>query len=101
MIGVPRVSTRRLLRSGHLTRCKLTAAQSLTLIVLVDHVDEDGICFPSQETMALESGLSRMGLRKALLGLIEKGLLEIVAPGGPRRSARYRVVLPTDLRATG
>ncbi len=72
----------------------------LVLIALANHADEDGICWPSQRRIASEAGIS-LGSVQPQIGKLETlGELETVEPGGPRRSARYRLPF-ADLRSGG
>lgn len=96
-----RPSVRWLFRSRRLTRLGLTPGQSLVLIVLLDHADATGLSFPAQQTIAEESGMERSGVRKALAALVDSGVIEVVEPGGPRKSARYRISSAVGLWATG
>ena len=95
-----RTSIRQILRSGAITRYGLTPGQALVLLALADRSDATGECWPSQERLAADLSMSRLGVRKSIGVLVEKGIVEIVDKGGPRRSARYRITLPSYLRAT-
>lgn len=95
-----RTSVRQILRSGALTKHDLTPGQSIVLLALADRADAAGESFPSQETLAMDLGMSRLGVRKSIEVLVEKRLVEVVEPGGPRRSTRYRITVPSYLRAT-
>ena len=96
-----RISLRWFLRSRRLTTLGLTTGQALVLIVLVDHADAAGLTFPAQQTIAEESGMQRSGVRKALTALVDRGVIEVVDPGGPKKSARYRISSAVGLWATG
>ncbi|MFD1337699.1 helix-turn-helix domain-containing protein [Microbacterium lemovicicum] len=85
------IPTRSLLRSGNLSRLRLTAGQRLVLLVLVDHADGDGISYPAERTIALESGMQRSAVQKQIPALLHRGVVQLIEKGGPRRSARYRV----------
>lgn len=84
-------TVRSLLRSGRLTGLGLPAGERLVLLVLVDHADDDGVAWPAERTIALESGMQRSSVQKQLPALVARGVIELVEEGGPRRSARYRV----------
>lgn len=84
-------TVRSLLRSRKLTGLGLTAGERLVLLVLVDHADDDGVAWPAERTIALESGMQRSSVQKQLPALVARGVIELVEEGGPRRSARYRV----------
>lgn len=95
-----RTSVRQVLRSGAFARLDLTPGQSLVLLALADRTNAKGECWPSQERIADDLGMSRLGVRKAIAVLVEKRAVEIVEQGGPRKSTRYRITLPSYLRAT-
>lgn len=95
-----RTSLRQILRSQAIAQYELTPGQGLVLLALADRSDARGECYPSQERLARDLGMSRLGVRKALGVLVDKGVVEIMEPGGPRRSTRYRITLPSYLRAT-
>jgi|GEM_PF-2118764 len=54
----------------------------LALVCLADHADEDGLCFPSQKSLAAKVGVSERALRDALSWLEVNGYIV--------RSARHR-----------
>jgi len=68
----------RIERNGGLTHLreqyKLTPAQ-LTVIRSLIQADQDGYCFPTQETIAFESGLPVETVRRAARALAAKGLI--------------------------
>lgn len=64
----------------------------LVLISLANHADKtDGECYPAQRTIAAEAGISRAAVPAQIAKLTELGELEVIDPGTPRRSARYRL----------
>lgn len=93
----------RMLRSQRLSDLDLAPGQSLVLLCLISHADPSGVAWPRQETIALETGMERSGVRKALTALVEKGVIQQLTKGGPGRgnSARYLVLGRPELRATG
>lgn len=93
-----RTSLRQILRSGVLG--ELSTGPALVLLAIADHADNRNEAWPSQATLAQEAGMSPLGVRKAIGALVDLGFLEILDPGGPRRSARYRVTVGHYLRAT-
>lgn len=60
----------------------VTGNDRLVLIALADHADDDGVCFPGQEKLALRLGVSERTLNRVMSRLEEAGLIE--------RSRRYR-----------
>lgn len=56
---------------------KMTAAERLALLSLAYHHNSlNGACYPSQSTIAKDTGLSRRGVQLALDGLSRKGIIE-------------------------
>lgn len=58
-------------------RQQLTATQKLVLIVLAEHGDKDGRCFPGQELLARETNLTTRAVQKAIAVLREVGLINV------------------------
>lgn len=98
-----RITADRMLRSKMLSELPTTPGQSLVLLCLRSHADASGISWPAQQTIADETGMERSGVRKALTGLLEKGIIQQLSPGsqGSGNSARYLVKFKSDLWATG
>ena len=67
---------------------KLSAPQLLVVNMLV-RIDRDGACLPTQETLALETGLIERTVRRALSGLENKGLITRIKH--PYRDGRNRL----------
>lgn len=67
----------------------LTPPQIAVYDVLVDRADEEGICWPSQDLIAAESGQGVRAVRAALKVLASVGLVEVQP--GTRQGNRYRV----------
>lgn len=66
----------------------------LVLIALADNADDDGFCWPSQDTLARKCNLSKKGVILQITKLEEAGLLKVERTEG-RISNRY-VVLPNS-----
>lgn len=65
----------------------------LVLIALCNHAGaEDDECWPAQRTIAREAGVSPGSIPPQIRKLVELGEIEVVSAGGPRQSARYRIV---------
>lgn len=98
-----RTTADRTLRSKMLRDLPTTPGQSLVLLCLRSHADAQGISWPSQDTIAAETGMQRSGVRKALSALVEMGIIQQLSPGsqGSGNSARYLVKFRQDLLATG
>jgi hypothetical protein len=54
----------------------------LTLLILADRADDNGVCWPSYDELAGKLSCSRRSAINNVSALIEIGLLEIVAKGG-------------------
>lgn len=73
-----------------------SASEKLVYLVLADHVDDNGECYPSVATIAKESLLSRGTVFKCLNALEEKGLIRRVArtaDNGAQQSNIYYITL--------
>lgn len=67
----------------------------LALLSLADHANDDGLCWPSMNSIANKIRLSRSQAQRVVHGLIEDGYLVVVgnhAGGVPGASRRYRIV---------
>jgi Helix-turn-helix domain len=53
----------------------ISATEKLVLILAAQYADEQGKCWPSQATLAAETGLTDRSIRRLLEGLEEKGLI--------------------------
>lgn len=79
------------------------AGTKLVLVKLADMSNDDGICWPSQSTLALHCGLNERSIRYKLQLLGELGLIRVerrVDEKGVRQSNVYRLssgnVLPME-----
>ena len=63
--------------------------RKLVLVVLADHADEDGLCWPSQALIKHRASISIRKLRVHLRGLESEGLLKTFVNKGPREVNRY------------
>jgi hypothetical protein len=68
---------------------QLTDAEARLLMLLLDHIGLEG-CFPSQETLARESGWSQTKVRRVRDALAKKGIIGYVAGNG-HASTRYSI----------
>ncbi len=59
----------------------LTKAEVKVLLVLGRHVNDAGECWPSQEKIAEEAGLSVRAVKSAIRGLRQKGSLDVERRG--------------------
>ena len=53
----------------------LSSAQKITLACLANRANDGGVCFPSQATIALDTGLSTRHVYRCLIDLHQKGVL--------------------------
>lgn len=60
----------------------VTPSEKLLLIVLANYADERMECWPSQATLAGNTGLTDRGIRKLLVALVAKGLVKKVGRHG-------------------
>lgn len=76
---------------------RLPTSQKVLLLVLASHLNpKDGRCFPSQETLAWETGLSRRGVQVAAKALVKSKHISV---GKERKSGQwagsiYRIHMP-------
>ena len=72
----------------------LASGERLVLIALCFHANSSGTSWPSQTTLARESGLSDRAVRRAISGLQDKGLIE--ATGWLNRCRVWAIMLDND-----
>lgn len=66
----------------------------LVMLSLADHSNDDGLTWPSVETIAKECLLTTRGVQKILRRLVEIGEIEIERAGGGRAlTTRYRITV--------
>lgn len=72
---------------------ELPQAQKLILIILVKYANKDMTCFPAQETLASNAGMTSRSVRSALTELEKKGLIyrEKQYEDGRRKSDKYHI----------
>lgn len=56
----------------------LTATEKLVLLKLADNANDDGLCWPSQSTIARHTGVTRESVNRICRRLEEKGMIEII-----------------------
>lgn len=68
-------------------------AVKLVALILADHADRDGICWPSYRRIAERSGLAQRSVRRHVRTLKERGVLDKVRSGSIVKSQgrTYRV----------
>lgn len=68
--------------------------EKVVLLVLADYADEDGYCFPGQQTISRRASIPERTLRRLLDSLEQRGLLlreRRVGERGERRTDGYRL----------
>ncbi len=73
----------------------LSAYELAVLMVLAEHVGDDGLAWPSLPTIGELSGQSIQQARRSIRALIACGIVTEAEPATPTRSTRYRLNLPT------
>lgn len=67
------------------------------LVVLADHANEDGKCWPSQATLARRTGMGRSTVNRKLEMLEENQLIHRIS-GNSERSTMYHLLVPEQDR---
>jgi hypothetical protein len=70
------------------------------LLVMADHANDDGVCWPSRALICWMTGLSEATVKRALTGLREKNLITCVANelGGSGKVPIYELRLRKGIR---
>jgi hypothetical protein len=74
---------------------KVSPAEKLLLLIIADHAQDEGRCWPGLERLAELSGLSRMTVIRCIQSLEDKGELYVDRNWGTRRSNCYHLVCIT------
>jgi hypothetical protein len=78
-------------------RCKQSGHRLLFMLALADYCNDDGVCWPSQDTLAKRLRCTDRGVQKMLAALIADGELILLEAGNGRgNTAEYS--LPRYLR---
>ncbi len=72
----------------------LSPFQKLVLVALADRANDEGVCWPSIETLSKKTGMTGRGVQKTIRTLEEFGLLERQETTG--RSNKYVLILPLN-----
>jgi Helix-turn-helix domain len=75
----------------------LTPSEKLLLLTIANYADENGVSWPSQERLAVDTGMTARGVRGILARLEERGLIERQErrrQDGYRASDRIALCLP-------
>lgn len=66
----------------------LSPAEKLTFLALADHADDEGVCWPSIDTIALKCCQSARNVRRTIRNLEELGQI-VTKPSTGRKTNRY------------
>lgn len=76
--------------------------QLLIHLALADFCNDDGICWPNQETVAKKARCTVETVRTATRQMTQDGLLEIIRPSsGPGSSHQYKLLPPKSFGVKG
>lgn len=80
---------------------KLPLKESMVLLALADQANDEGLCWPSQETLAKKSRGSVRSVKRAIKFLRDVGLVETSVRATPagRKSNYYRVMIGAEFSA--
>jgi len=68
---------------------QLAMTQKLVLVSLADQANDEGLCWPSIESLSVRTCLCERAVQKALRALEAMGLLRVVERGSSRRTNQY------------
>jgi hypothetical protein len=73
----------------------------LVHLVLADHANDQGICWPSQTTIAARAGCSTEHVRVVVKQMVTDGYVQIIEEShGPGSSTRYQLKNPKSVGAS-
>ena len=74
----------------------VSGSDLLLLLALADSANDDGVCWPSQETLSQKTRLNKRHVQRLLKRLADTGILEIVPrfKDSAQSSNSYRIVPP-------
>lgn len=78
------------------TKSQSTGSARLVLLVLADHADQDGFCWPGWARIAHRTKCGRTTIARALNELEQSGEIQRVTRGGGFVSTKYRMLMPED-----
>lgn len=67
-------------------------AELLVLLALADHAKDDGVCWPSIDSIAKKTRLSQRGTQEVIQKLKNVGKLDVEIGAGPKGTNLYRVI---------
>lgn len=68
--------------------CQQPVSKKLLMLTLATYANADGICYPSNATLAKATGISKRTVQRILPALAAEGELEILTPGKGRDQRR-------------
>lgn len=71
----------------------LSQSETLVLLALADHANDDGLCWPSIAGLAQKARLERRATQYVMKRLEKRGLLQISRGTGKGHTSRYRLNL--------
>jgi len=79
---------------------RFKGAKLLLLLALADFANDQGMCWPSINTLATKARVSRRTAQRMIRELIRAGPVAVEVRGGGRKSSRYRISL-SEFKAPG
>lgn len=76
---------------------RASGGELLVLLALADFAHDNGVAFPSVQTLARKARLSERQTQRALASLVKKGELKVKKGAGPSGTNLYRVLLAVSL----
>lgn len=72
----------------------LSQTRKLIFLAYADYANDDGVCWPSNETIAEKTGVSKRTVTRHVSELKEQGYMEVIEEGGGRSSTNKVRVMP-------
>ena len=83
----------------NMDKADLKMVEAYVLLVMALRANENGLCWASQETLAVDTRLSQRSVSRSVASLVLKGLL--VETPSPRMTKCWRIVLPSTPSEVG
>jgi hypothetical protein len=80
---------------------EVRGAALLILLALADYANDNGICWPSVETLARKARVSERQTHRLLRGLVKSGAVKIEVRAGPKGVNLYTLQLGDNLTPPG
>ena len=80
---------------------ELPLRESMVLLALADAANDDGLCWPSQDTLAMKARSSTRSVKRAISMLKDADLIEVIPQSSVngRRANLYRVCVGVEYSA--